>query len=277
MYADDLKIFKTVTTPDDCNLIQSDIDNIQEWAQLNKMSLNVSKCLVVTYSSCLTQIKHNYLISGSSLQRSSQFKDLGVIFDSKLSFKPHIFENVKNSFKILGCVTRTCHFFKNTTTCHVLYNSLVRTKLEYASVVWSPTLTTHSDEIEKVQKRFLRYMYFKKHDVYPHYHHHPVSSFEIRKEFGCQTLKTRRNLFDCLFIYKLINNIILSSNLLELIYFRTNVKNTRNQVTFAIDTINNNSPLTRILKIYNLLPPTVDPFYMSLATYINLTKEVFNV
>ena len=42
LYADDLKIFRSVLTPPDSPVLQTDIDAVHEWWQLNGIQLNVN-------------------------------------------------------------------------------------------------------------------------------------------------------------------------------------------------------------------------------------------
>lgn len=64
-------------------------------------------------------------------------KDKGVLMDEKLSFSEHIARIALEDNRVLGLVKRTfaCitpDIFK------IVYNRLVRPKLEYASQIWSP-------------------------------------------------------------------------------------------------------------------------------------------
>ena len=79
-------------------------------------------------------------------------KDLGVHIDSKLTFSYHIQQKVNKANKMLGYIR---HTFKHidTEAFLLLYKSLVRPHLEYASTVWSPHLKYLKDSIERVQRR----------------------------------------------------------------------------------------------------------------------------
>jgi hypothetical protein len=164
LYADDLKIYNVLETNEDCLKLQRNIDLIQNWARTNNLLLNINKCNVVSYSRRDTIIKFNYSIENSALQRVNEFKDLGVVSDSKLTFRRHV-EYVLS--KSLGFVIRNGKLFDNPQTLLCLYKTYVRSTLEYASIVWSPCYKVHTWSLEKVQRRFAKsFMYFSS-DEYP--------------------------------------------------------------------------------------------------------------
>lgn len=274
LYADDLKIFKAIQTEDDCHDLQSDIDNIMEWCLFNKMTLHSSKCEVMRYCRSKNKILNNYLLDGCVLRSNGRIKDLGVYFTDCLSFLVHITETVKAANRILGFVIRVCYHFRNTSTFKLLFNSLVRSKLEYASVVWSPSAQSHSLIIEKCQKRFLRYMYFRRHGIYPHYLRHPVRTEAMLNEFEMLSLERRRIVTDCMFIFKVLSNIVDCQFILSNISFRVNCKNTRNKDLLLL-TGCNDSPLRRASNNFNNGKFDFDPFVITSHCLLNyLVKEL---
>jgi hypothetical protein len=70
-------------------------------------------------------------------------KELGVTFDSELSFVPHIRSVVSSCFKTNGFVVRNSKFFLESSTLITLFSALVRSKIEYASVIWFPSYNSH--------------------------------------------------------------------------------------------------------------------------------------
>ncbi|CAG9134982.1 unnamed protein product [Plutella xylostella] len=61
---------------------------------------------------------------------------------------------------MLGFLKRNSRDFHNNKTKILLYNALVRSHLEFASVAWSPHYTVHSQRIESIQRAFTRYLAF---------------------------------------------------------------------------------------------------------------------
>ncbi len=69
-----------------------------------------------------------------------------------MSFDNHVTDCVKQANKTLGLIRRTYQNL-DCDTLRTLYTALVRPKLEYGNVVWSPRLQSHIDELERVQRR----------------------------------------------------------------------------------------------------------------------------
>ena len=71
------------------------------------------------------------------LQNVNCTKDLGVIIDNKLTFNEHISEKIKKANCMLALIKRNFKYLDEKTFI-LLYKSLVRSQLEYASSVWFP-------------------------------------------------------------------------------------------------------------------------------------------
>ena len=102
----------------------------------------------------------------------------------------------------------------------ILYYSLVRSILEFGSVVWNPIQVGLKNKIEIIQRRFLRMLAYKFGLV-------DKSVKDVAIIYKIPTLESRRLNTDVLFIHKLLNNKIDCPDLLEQIYFKIPVFNTR--------------------------------------------------
>jgi hypothetical protein len=98
--------------------------------------------------------------SGSKeLLRVDDEKDLGVIFSSKLQWNLHINQMVSKANRQLGVLKRTCYSLTDINIRRTLYLSLVKSKLSYATQVWSPTHNRQlSERIERVQRRATKWI-----------------------------------------------------------------------------------------------------------------------
>jgi hypothetical protein len=63
-------------------MLQEDLEAIDKWCRQNNFGLNIGKCAVVSFS--------RKADGNTNVARHSIRKDLGVWFDSKLSFHDHV-------------------------------------------------------------------------------------------------------------------------------------------------------------------------------------------
>ena len=52
LFADDAKIYKEVTSEQDCENLQADLSSVFQWCSENAMELNIPKCTVLSFSRC---------------------------------------------------------------------------------------------------------------------------------------------------------------------------------------------------------------------------------
>ncbi|XP_046681168.1 uncharacterized protein LOC124367946 [Homalodisca vitripennis] len=76
LFADDLKIFKEIYSRDDCLNLQRDLNLIAEWCDDNKMVINSTKCLTITFCRLKNPVAFNYTVSGD-IKRVTSINDLG--------------------------------------------------------------------------------------------------------------------------------------------------------------------------------------------------------
>ncbi len=154
MFADDTKVFAKVSNDEDRQSLQDDLDKLMEWSSNWQLGFNISKCKVMHLGN---DNQHFSYYMGSEpplyeLESTLVEKDLGVHVDNELNFDHHVTECVKQANKTLGLIRRTYQHL-DSDTLKTLYVALVRPKLEYGNVVWSPRLQSHIDELERVQRR----------------------------------------------------------------------------------------------------------------------------
>ena len=239
-YADDLKIYSSVFNDMDVNLLQDNINIIAQYSVSNFLTLNVDKCYFLTFTRKIKSVSSSYNINGHVLLKADSAKDLGVLFDSNLTFINHIESTVSSASKSLGFIMRTSKFFNDFSLLKTLYFSFVLSKLEYACVVWAPYYVCHQLTIEKIQRRFLKYLSFKIDGVYPPRH---VDYDNLLRRHNFQSLFSRRKEYGAHFIWKLIHNRLDCSNILSLIKFHVPRLNSRYASTFDFST-----PKTNILR-----------------------------
>ncbi|XP_063914268.1 ankyrin-1-like [Zophobas morio] len=189
IYADDLKIFRHIINVEDCQILQEDIHTFENWSKSNTLPINFGKCFIMSLTNKSCKLSFNYTINLNILSRVDSFRDLGIMFDSKLTFSLHISNIIAEAFKSLGFIIRSSSSFNNIITFNTLYCAFVRSKLEYASIVWAPSAQFYIQSIEKIQRRFLKFLAFKIDANLPP-RGLPQSDLLIR--FGYNDLKTRQ-------------------------------------------------------------------------------------
>lgn len=203
----------------------------------------------------------DYSLDNCTLVRPEYVKDLGVTFDPKLTFCKHIEECVAAAFKSLGFVLRNSKDFKNLSTLRLLFVTFVRSKLEYASVVWSPTYNVYITQLEKVQRRFFKSAIFILEGTYPT---RGTSQEFFLNKFEMSSLIRRRVMYSIIFLYKIINGEINCTSLTSLINYHTPRLNARTNNILMLPTSRTNllisSPLHQMCINYSNIECSLDIF-----------------
>ena len=275
LFADDLKICKEVTSIRDQFSLQEDLNRVQEWCRNNKLYFNVEKCITTTYSLKKETIQTSYKIDSRELNRHSLVKDLGVWFDNKLTFEVHISKKVNEAFRLFGFIKRNSYYFQNQETVINLFNTFIRPKLEYCSVIWNPYHANKKYQIEKVQKKFIKYLARRFLQLDPRL----LSYVPLLNSFNIFTLEKRRSVIDLLYLYRILNGLENNSAVLSKLNFNVN-KHRRSMNLFYNNynrlEITKNSPINRICQLMNQFS-ILDPFSPdSLTVFRTLCYSILN-
>lgn len=106
--------------------------------------------------------------------------------------------------KLLGFICRSLKPFDKLHTHVVLYNTYIRSILEYGSAIWNPYYHIYTNIIENVQRKFTRILCYKFKITY--------SDYEDRlRKLNMTALFYRRLYFDELLLYKIISNKLITN------------------------------------------------------------------
>ena len=131
LFADDTKIHSCVSNYTDCENVQSDLDALCKWSVTWHLSVDASKCKVLSVSKSKNQVILNYMLQGMTLERVREYVDLGVTVDCDLNWNAHVKKVVSKSNKVLGMIKRSIGYSASVNVKKQLYVSLVRCHLEY--------------------------------------------------------------------------------------------------------------------------------------------------
>ena len=157
LYADDLKIFRCIASLIDCAVLQEYINKLAEWCTLNGIEVNTKKSKIISFGRLLAQTHYEYTVQDKTLDRVESIRDLGVLFDKKLTFSDHISATTAKAFAMLGFIRRNAADFDDFYALKTLYCALTRSVLEYAVQVWAPFHAVQQARLERVQKCFVRF------------------------------------------------------------------------------------------------------------------------
>ena len=198
LFADDAKCYRSINNVDDCIKLQGDLDKLFKWSTVWKLKFNVKKCQVLSISRSMCKHSFNYSLSGTVLDRTESFKDLGVTISQDLSWGTHVSSLVSKCNQTMGLIKRAVGFRLAPSLTTTLYQSLVRSQIEYASSVWSPHNHKDIRHIESIQRSASRYIL-----------HYPQMSYSERcSVLDLMPLSFRREMADLVLLFKYLNNLI---------------------------------------------------------------------
>jgi len=147
--------------------------------------------------------------------------------------------------------------FKLSGSLKTVYCSLVRSLLEYASVLWDPFVVVDSCHLELVQRRFLASVAYMLKIVHPPHDYIPVLS-----ALNLTSLADRRVKANLVFLGKLIDGSINAPSLLEQVNFKVPHRSTKSRVPFAVPfectNYGRNKPIDHMMRLGN-----EDPTFLS--------------
>jgi hypothetical protein len=244
----------------------------------NGLPLNRDKCYILSFSRKTKPLMFDYRIGNALLTRCFTFKDLGVTFDAQFTFNEHVDIIVASSVKTLGFIFRSCKRFRSESCLRALYFTLVRSKLKYCSIVWSPIYRRGVDALESVQRKFAKYILFKLIAEFPP---RGTPNSVLYDMANLRSLNMRRNDSFLIFLYKIIHGIINSPFLLSQIYFNVPRANLRSGRFFyvprAVTNILHRSPLYTACTLFNSNCSECDIFVISLGQFKRLITCISEV
>ena len=153
IFADDTKIYRSVSASTGYIELQRDLDAVVLWADKWQLPFSSTKCKslhIGPRNPC-----HTYRMADTLLEQTHTEKDLGIHLDSELKFRKQAAAAAAKGNQLLALIKRSFMCI-DTTTLPLLYKTLVRPHLEYGNLIWGPFNRADQKLIERVQRRATR-------------------------------------------------------------------------------------------------------------------------
>lgn len=168
MYADDTVIFTYAENPQAAaQKLTTALTHIQEWLIDSCLSLNAKKTVCMTFTKSTSRLSPSKIyLRGEELQNVSEFKYLGVVLDSTLSFKNHVKSVVKTvNFNLLNF--KQIRSSLSDSASLTFLHSMILSHIDYCITSWSYTCDSILRSIESCFKKALKVL-----DKKPLSYHH---------------------------------------------------------------------------------------------------------
>ena len=188
-FADDTIVYNQISDTEDCDSLQRDLNSVYKWASDNNMFFNAKKFQASN--------KSNVYINPSMdiIPQSTDVPDLGIIMSKDCSFDSHISSLSRKCKNLAGWILRS-FVSRDKLTMLTLFKSLVISRLDYASQLWSPHKISQISQIEKVQRSFTKHITGMR----------DLSYHERLQALRLYSLQRRRERYCIILIWKIIEN-----------------------------------------------------------------------
>ena len=246
-FADDTKIVKPILDMSDHLMMEEDLNRVYKWSEDNKLPFNCNKFTLIQYTSKKSDnsLTYHYIApDGNKIQKVDNVKDLGIIMSSDLRFSDHINHIASKCKQLTGWIFRTFKS-RDKLTMLTLWKSLVLSRLDYCSQLWSPSKVGEMQEIEGLQRTFTNYI-------------SEVSNLDYwdrLSKLHLYSIERRFERYSIIYAWKIIEKIIISPEL----FSETDI-DSRTGRKFILSsysqtrTIAINSPFKRAKQVFNSLP-----------------------
>ena len=141
MFADDTKLFRTMKSIDDCNILQNDLklNTLSQWTNEWLLSFNVDKCKVMHIGKNNPKLEYTMRTENENriLIETREEKDLCVCTTNDLKHEKQVIAASQRAMTVLRSVKRAFVRF-DIETFSIIYTTYIRPHLEYCIQAWAP-------------------------------------------------------------------------------------------------------------------------------------------
>ena len=166
IFADDTNVFASASNLKTLEaLMNSELEKVKEWCDVNKLSINMSKTNFMIIKSTRKkdmpvriQIRNS---DGTShpLIRKNHIKYLGVMIDDCVSWRYHISYICSKISRNIGIISKLRHYLSIKQLKQIYYN-LIYPYIAYAILAWGSTYISSLQKVQVKQNHVARLIFF---------------------------------------------------------------------------------------------------------------------
>lgn len=168
LFADDTCIlYKASSCETILQNIKHDVNILMEYFKANVLSMNLEKTKYMIIRSPRRQIPAHdpLIINGQILEEVSNYRFLGLVIDSTMSWKPHIEALKKKTSSLCGILKKISSFVPLVCLKNI-YFSLIHSRFQYLIANWGNASKASLRELQVIQNRCLKII-LRKPFLYP--------------------------------------------------------------------------------------------------------------
>ena len=206
-------------------------------------------------------ISYNLLNSSLTIiEKGQTVRDLGILFDHSLKFQNHI-EIICNKAKKISYIILKSLKSNNERFLINMFNTYVRSILEFGSPIWNPHFQKDINKIEKIQNNFLKMIYYRQHpsSTISRDFNNTISYSELLNKYQVMSLEKRRKIQDLKIFNRHIKGYSLISVKNPYLFIPSKTRGDITKLTHkpCSSLIRHNSFFIRNVRAYNKLPENI--------------------
>ena len=205
IFADDTRLWRQFTGEEDINKLQEELRKVYLWADFNNATFNSDKFEAIRFTR-QKQMQHPEPIylghNNAPIDFQIHVKDLGVWMSANLTFHEHIRVITTKARQFTGMILRT-FTSRSTAVMLPLLKGLIRSQVEYACPIWSPTDSASINLLENIQRKFTsKFSRFREYDDQLGFTICSTSYPDRLKTLKLLSLQRRRDRYTIIYMFK---------------------------------------------------------------------------
>ena len=218
LFADDTSLLEVIDKHDphtSFNKINQDLDKLKQWSDQWRSQFNESKSVYMILTKKRTEPTYpSVKMNNIELKKVDSHTHLGLTINKNLTWNDHINKITAKASKRIDCLKRIRTLVPRT-TLEILYKSMIRPVLEYASILYDNLTSYLSIRLENCQRAAALICTGAMQRT---------STDSLLEELGWASLKERRRYYRMTLFYKMNNQLVpgyLESMLPKQVHTRT--------------------------------------------------------